>query len=431
VAGIVIKAGRVIDPSQGIDKVTDVVIDRGRIQALAKVGKDSLANYATILDASGCVVCPGMIDLHTHLREPGQEHKETIATGSRAAIAGGFTGVACMPNTEPPLDDASRVRRVIEKAEQVGFPVWPIAAVSLGRAGKTMVEMAEIVEAGAVAFSDDGAPVYDAHLMRSVLEYARMLEVPIVQHAEDTSLTVMGCMHEGRAAALLGVRGMPGIAEDVVVARDILLAEYTGGHVHIAHLSTAASLDMVRKAKKRGVRVTCEVSPHHLTLTDQDVHTSGLDPNWKMSPPLRSARDIKALRKGLKDGTVDFIATDHAPHHLDDKDTPFEEAAFGIVGLETALAIVLTDLVLPGVIDLAGAVALMSTRPAEVFNLPVRTLAPGTPANITIFDPEAEWTVDPEQFKSKGRNTPWIGRTLQGRAIGVVVEGKAYFSSDS
>jgi dihydroorotase len=426
VADILIKGGRVIDPSQNLDKVTDVAVRRGRIESLEKAGKDAHSNFGTVIDAAGKVVCPGLIDMHVHLREPGFEHKETIATGSRAGAAGGFTGMACMPNTNPPIDDAATVKLVLEKASDVNYNVWPIAAVSLGREGKALTEMAELVDSGAIAFSDDGAPVNDSHLMRTALEYSKMLDVPIVQHAEDPELTVLGSMHEGRASALLGVRGMPGIAEDVMVARDILIAEYTGGHLHVAHLSTAASLELVRKAKKRGVHVTCEVTPHHLTLSDEDVRTSGLDPNWKMSPPLRSKEDVRALRKGLKDGTIDLIATDHAPHHLDDKDTTFEDAAFGITGLETALGIILTELVEPGLIDLQKAIALMSSNPADVFNLDAGTLNPGSEANITIFDPQEEWTVDPGQFRSKSVNTPWTGSSLKGKAFEVIVQGRAY-----
>lgn len=425
-AGILIKGGRVIDPSQEIDKVTDVVVEKGRIEAVTKVGKDARADYKTVIDASGQVVCPGLIDLHVHFREPGEEHKEDITSGVAAAAAGGFTAVACMPNTKPALDDASRVRRLVERGEQERFNVWPIPAVTLGREGKALTEMGELVELGAVGFSDDGSPVWDAHLMRTALEYSKMLGVPIIEHAEDTALTVLGSMHEGKVSAILGLRGMPGIAEDVVVARDIILAEYTGGHVHIAHLSTAASLDLVRQAKKRGVRVSCEVTPHHLTLTDEDVRASGLDTHFKMSPPLRSAEDVEELRKGLTDGTVDFIATDHAPHHLDDKDTTFEDAAFGILGLETALSVVLTDLVEPGIIDLATAIDLMSTRAAETYGIDAGTLHPGSEANITIFDPKAEWTVDPGAFRSKSRNTPWKGRELKGRVTGLFVKGRRF-----
>ena len=426
VADILIKGGRVIDPSQDLDRVTDVAIRRGRIESLARVGKGAMANFGAVINATGKVVCPGLLDMHVHLREPGYEHKETVLTGCRAAAAGGFTGVACMPNTNPAIDDAATVKMILEKANEAKFSVWPIAAVSLGREGKALTEMAELVETGAIGFSDDGSPIHDSHLMRTALEYSRMLGVPIIDHTEDQSLTVLGSMHEGKASAILGVRGMPGIAEDVIVARDILIAEYTGGHLHIAHLSTATSLDLVRQAKKRGVHVTCEVTPHHLTLTDQDVRASGLDPNWKMSPPLRSADDVKALRKGLKDGTIDFIASDHAPHHLDDKDTTFEDAAFGIVGLETALGVILTELVAPGVVGLPTAIALMSTRAAETFSLPVGTLKRGSAANITVFDPEAEWTVEPGDFRSKSVNTPWAGRTLKGRATDVIVQGRLY-----
>lgn len=425
-ADILIKGGRVIDPSQDMDRITDVAVKRGQIETLARIGKGAESNFGTIIDASGKVVCPGLLDLHVHLREPGYEHKETVLTGSRSAVSGGFTAVACMPNTNPPLDDAASVKMILEKATEAKFTVWPIAAVSIGREGKALTEMAELVDCGAIGFSDDGSPVYDSHLMRTALEYSRMLGVPIVEHAEDCSLTVQGSMHEGRASAILGVGGMPGIAEDVIVARDILLAEYTGGHLHIAHLSTARSLKLVKEAKRRGVHVTCEVTPHHLTLTDEDLRSSDLDPNWKMSPPLRSPDDVKALQKGIKDGTVDFIATDHAPHHLDDKDTTFEDAAFGIVGLETALAIVLTDLVKPGLIDLPSAVALMSTRAAESFKLSAGTLKKGAEANITVFDPDAEWTVDPGAFESKSVNTPWAGRTLFGKATDIIVKGRRY-----
>jgi dihydroorotase len=424
VAGILIKGGRVIDPSQEIDRVTDVVIEDGRIGSLTRVPRSGESRFARIVDASGMVVCPGLLDLHVHLREPGQEQKETIRTGTAAAAAGGFVGVACMPNTIPAIDDAGAVQRVIEKAREARFPVWPVAAVSLGREGKQLTEMAELVDEGVIGFSDDGEPVADAHLMRTALEYSRMLGVPIMQHPEEKALTVMGSMHEGRASAIVGLRGIPGIAEDVVVARDLLLAEYTGGHLHVQHVSTARSVELIRQAKKREVHVTCEATPHNLTLTDEDVRASGLDPNFKMYPPLRSAEDVKALRKGIKDGTIDFIASDHAPHHLDDKDCTFEEAAKGIVGLETALGVVITGLVGEGVIDLVGLVGLMSTRPAEVFGLPGGTLKKGSEANVTIFDPQAEWTVDPGKFRTKGRNTPWKGRTLRGRVFAVVVQGR-------
>jgi dihydroorotase len=424
VAGILIKGGRVIDPSQDLDRVTDVVIEGGRIESLTRVPRSGESRFARVVDASGKVVCPGLLDLHVHLREPGLEHKETIRTGSEAAAAGGFVGVACMPNTIPAIDDAGTVRQVLEKAREARFPVWPVAAVTMGREGKQLTEMAELVDEGVIGFSDDGDPVADAHLMRTALEYSRMLGMPIMQHPEEKALTVMGSMHEGRASAIVGLRGIPGIAEDVMVARDLLLAEYTGGHLHVQHVSTARSVELIRQAKKRGVHVTCEATPHNLTLTDEDVRASGLDPNFKMYPPLRSAEDVRALRKGLKDGTIDFIATDHAPHHLDDKDCTFEEAAKGIVGLETALGVVLTGLVGEGVIDLVRVVELMSTRPAQVFGLPRGTLKKGSEADVTVFDPEAEWTVDPKKFRTKGRNTPWTGRTLRGRAVAVVVQGR-------
>ncbi|MFC1543885.1 dihydroorotase [Gemmatimonadota bacterium] len=422
--GILIQNGRVIDPSQNLDTETDVVIDRGRIEALAKVGKGAKANFASVFDASGMVVCPGLIDMHVHLREPGEEHKETIASGAAAAAAGGFTGVGSMPNTHPPTDDASRLGLVLEKAADARFNVYPFAAISMGREGKSLTEMAELVEMGAAGFTDDGSTVADSHLMRTALEYSSMLGVPIAEHCEDKALTVLGSMHEGLPSAILGVRGVPGIAEDVIVARDLIIAEYTGGHLHIQHVSTARSVALIREAKKRGVHVSCEVCPHHLTLTDEDVRDSALNTNFKMYPPLRSREDVQALRKALKNGVIDLIASDHAPHHLDDKDTTFEDACVGIVGLETTLGVILNDLVRGEVIDLKTAIALMSTRPAEVFGLDAGTLRPGTEANVTIFDPAATWTVDPEQFRSKGRNTPWAGSSLTGKATAVVVKGR-------
>lgn len=425
-ADILIKGGRVIDPSQDIDRVTDVVIERGRIASLSRVSRSAAEGFRTVIDARSKVVCPGLLDLHVHLREPGYEHKETVLTGSRAAAAGGFTGVACMPNTSPAIDNAATVQLILEKAAEAKFTVWPIAAISEGREGKGLVEMAELVECGAIGFSDDGDPVKSSHLMRTALEYSRMLGVPIIEHAEDPALTVLGSMHEGEMSALLGVRGMPGIAEDVMVARDILIAEYTGGHLHIAHLSTARSLQLIRDARKRGVHVTCEVTPHHLTMSDEDVRASGLDPNWKMSPPLRTKADVRAMRRGIKDGTIDFIATDHAPHHLDDKDTTFEDAAFGITSLETALAVMITDLVQPGVIDLPQMVALMSTNAAGVFNLEAGTLKRGSEANVTVFDPDLEWTVAAEDFKSKSINSPWVGRSLTGKVTDTIVQGRRY-----
>ena len=428
-AGILIKGGRVIDPSQGIDKVTDVVIEGGRIASLSKVSKSAAEDFSRVVDAAGKVVCPGLIDLHVHFREPGQEHKETIQTGAEAAMAGGFVGVACMPNTHPAIDDAGTVRLVLEKAAQSRFRVWPVPAITLNREGKQLTEMGELVELGAIGFTDDGDSVADSHLMRTALEYSKMLDVPIMQHAEDKALTILGAMHEGQSSALVGLRGMPGIADDVIVARDLLLAEYTGGHLHVQHVSTARTVQLIREAKKRGIRVTCEVTPHNLTLTDEDVRTSGLNPNFKMYPPLRSKDDLRALRQGIKDGTIDFIASDHAPHHLDDKDCTFEEAARGIVGLETALAVVLTELVEGSVIDLVRAIELMSTRPAEIFKLPNGTLRRGSEANVTVFDPGVAWTVDPAKFRSKSRNTPWAGRELKGRAVAVVVEGRLFLSS--
>ncbi len=370
------------------------------------------------------MVCPGLIDLHVHLREPGQEYKETVRTGTMAAAAGGFTAVACMANTDPVNDNRAVTEHIVSEARRWGFArVHPIGAVTKGLGGESLAEIGEMVRAGAVAVSDDGLPVRNAELMRRAFLYARHFGIPVTQHAEDLDLTGPGVMHEGEWSTRLGLPGIPGASEDVVVARDLLLAEETGGRYHVAHLSTARSLELVRDAKRRGVAVTCEVTPHHLVLTDCEVAASDFSTNTKMKPPLRAAEDREALLAGLADGTVDAIASDHAPHHSDEKDVEFSLAPFGIVGLETTLSLCLDRLVHQGVIGLVRLVELLSTGPARTYRLPGGTLAEGSPGDLTLFDPERAVTVAPETFRSKSRNTPFGGWKLRGAPVRTVLAG--------
>lgn len=436
---LAIRGGRVINPANGLDAVADVLIADGRVAA---VGPDAGKEAAQTIDARGLVVCPGFVDIHCHLREPGFEHKETIASGTLAAARGGFTTVCAMPNTEPPIDSAAAVEFVLRTARAQGaVRVLPIACVSKGRAGRELAELAELAEAGAVAFSDDGSPVADAHLMRRALEYASMLGLPVIDHCEDPSLSAAGVMHEGWVAARLGLRGVPAAAEEAMVARDIALAELAGSHVHIAHVSTAGSVELIRAAKARGLPVTAEVTPHHLALTHEAVllgpgeSPGGLayDTNAKVNPPLRTPEDAAALLGGLLDGTIDCIATDHAPHAVEDKLCEFDAAAFGISGLETALGLCLS-LVHDGRIDLPALIEKLTAGPARALCLDRRieglgTLSPGAPGDVAVIDPEAEWTVEPERFASKGRNTPLAGRTLKGRVVATVYEGRVVWSS--
>jgi dihydroorotase len=429
----------VIDPASGLDAVADVLVRDGVVAEVGP-GEDgrgiSAPAGARVVDATGLVVTPGLVDLHTHLREPGFEEKETIRSGTMAGAAGGFTTVCCMPNTEPALDTAAALQFVLRTARATGaVRVYPIGAVTRGRKGKALAEMAELAEAGAVAFSDDGDCVADGALMRHALEYSLIVRRPIVQHAEDKALSHEGAMNEGPVAARLGLPGWPRQAEEVVVARDLQLAELTGAHLHVAHVSTAGSVDLIRQARARGVHVTAEVTPHHLTLTDDLVAghwwsaTAALPPydaRTKVNPPLRTAADGAALLAGLQDGTVDCVATDHAPHATADKQCEYQLAAFGISNLETALASVLS-LVHARQLDLAEAVATMTCRPAAVFRLPGGTLAPGAPADVTVFDPDREWNVDPQQLFSKGKNTPLAGHFLRGQAQYTIVGGEVVF----
>jgi dihydroorotase len=425
-ARLLIQGGRLIDPSQGIDGDLDLLLEDG---VVAKIGerlkrpKDTPAT--TTIDASGLVVCPGLIDIHVHLREPGQEYKETVRTGTMAAAAGGFTAVACMANTEPVNDNRSVTEHILAEARRHGFArVYPIGAVSKKQKGEELAEIGEMIRAGAVAMSDDGKPVMNAELMRRALLYAQHFGIPVIQHAEDLNLTGPGVMHEGEWSTKLGLPGIPGSAEDVMVARDLLLQEDTQGRYHVAHLSTARSLRLVRQGKAMGLAVTCEVSPHHLVLTDEEVARSGFSTQTKMKPPLRSEADRQALLAGLADGTVDCIASDHAPHHADEKDVEFNLAPFGILGLETSLSLCLDRLVRPGLVTLPRLVELLSTGPARVLNLPGGTLKEGSPGDVTLFDLDKKVTVDAATFRSRSRNTPFGGWKLRGAPVATILAGK-------
>jgi dihydroorotase len=426
-----LRGGRVLDPARGIDRVQDLWLDQGKVQGLGEDAPAALRNRADVetIDVRGAVVCPGLIDIHVHLREPGQEEKETIETGTRAAARGGFTTVACMPNTDPPLDERARIEYVLKRAKEAGHArVLPIAAVTRGQMGEALTEIEDLVEAGAVAISDDGKPVKNSEIMRRALELTRPLGVPVIQHAEDPDHKGIGVMHEGWVSTRIGLKGIPDMAEAVIVARDALLAELTGGRVHVAHVSAARSVQIIRRAKERGIAMTGETTPHHLLLTDEAV--SGYDPRTKMNPPLRSARDREALIEGVVDGTIDCLATDHAPHTDIDKDTDFDSSPFGIVGLETALGLYLKALVEPGHLTLPELIARMTVKPLQVLGRPGGTLAPGADADVTVFDPEGRWTVRASEFASKGRSTPFDGWELGGRILLTVLGGEVTYRAE-
>jgi dihydroorotase len=422
---LLIANGYVIDPSLGINTGKNLLLADGRVVELSNHG-DGVPEGAEVLDATGLIVSPGFIDLHTHLREPGAEYKETIASGAAAAVAGGWTSICAMPNTDPINDSPAVTRFIIEQAERAQLAnVFPIGAITKGSAGSELAEMGEMKSAGIVAVSDDGRPVPSAGMMRRALEYARGFDLTVVDHCQDLSLTAGGVMHEGHWSLLLGLRGMPAAAEDVQVMRDCVLAKLTGGTVHIAHVSTLGSLAAIRRAKELGVKVTCEVAPHHWTLTDEAV--AEYDTNTKMSPPVRSREHVAALIEGLRDGTIDAIATDHAPHHADEKALEFDQAPFGITGLETAVGLAF-DLVNQGVIDLERLVWLCATNPARIFSLSDRgTLAPNAHADVTILDPACEWVFDATASKSKSRNTPFHGRSMKGAAVATIVGGRVVY----
>ncbi len=428
---MLLKGGRVVDPASGRDGEFDVLIADGRI---ARVGKSIPADGADVFAIKpGWIVAPGLIDIHVHLREPGQEHKETIATGTLSAVTGGFTAVACMPNTDPVNDHPGITELILRRAAEARLArVYPIGAVSMGSRGEQMAELGAQKAAGCVAFTDDGRPVASALLMRRALEYAGMLGVPIVNHCEDPSLKGDGVAHEGFHAARLGLRGIPGVAESIMVERDIALAELTGGPYHVCHMSARQSLRAVRDAKARGTtNVTCEVAPHHFVLTDESLETPiRYDTNVKMNPPLREAADRDAMLEGIADGTVDVIATDHAPHHADEKLVEFDRAPFGIVGLETCVPLVFDRLVHAGRIGIGRAVALLSTNPARVFRLPGGSLADGVPADITILAPDAAVTIRAKDLKSKSKNTPFDGWQLRGSVAATIVGGRMVYENE-
>ncbi len=420
---LLIRGGRVVDPSQGIDRVDDVLVRDGLVVSVGQSAAQTLGRADETIDAGGLVVCPGLVDMHVHLREPGREEDETIETGARAALAGGFTSVACIPNTEPPIDTQAAVEFVHQKAARAdACNVFVVACVSRGREGKELAEIGRLVEAGAVAFSDDGAPVADAELMRRALEYCRMFDRPILAHEEVLELSRGGVMHEGLVSMVLGLPGMPAAAEEVMIGRDIALAEATGGRLHVMHVSTAGGVGLIREAKRRGARVTAEACPHHFTLTDESLRT--FDANHKMSPPLRTAADVEAIIAGLVDGTLDCIATDHAPHAREKKMLELDRAPFGILGLETAVGLAVTRLVATGRIDWPRLVEAMSTLPARILGIARGTLRPGAVADITLIDPGLSWRVDVAKFRSKSVNSPFDGWTLTGRAVATIVGGR-------
>ena len=421
---ILIRGGRVIDPSRRTDGVADVYLVDGKVAAVGRniTGEDG----CQVIEATGRVVTPGLIDLHVHLREPGFEHVETVATGAMAAAAGGFTAVCAMPNTDPPLDNQGAVGFVISQAQKAGKArVYPVGTISLGQKGETLSEFGELLSAGAVAVSDDGKPIMSSHLMRTALEYAKTFGIPVADHCEEITLAHGGAMHEGIVATRLGLKGIPAAAEEIHVARDCILSELTGGHIHLCHMSTRGSVELIRRAKAKGLKVTAEVTPHHFTLNHEACE--GYNTNAKMNPPLREPEDVEALREALRDGTVDVIATDHAPHHYDAKEREFDDAPNGILGLETAFGLAVTELVKPGLIPLPDLLYRMSTRAAQIYNLPGGTLAIGAPADVAVLDPDAEWTVDPSRFYSKSRNTPFGGRRLQGRCDLTIVRGRVVY----
>jgi dihydroorotase len=408
----------------------DLLIEDGCVAGLGE--RLETTSDTPVLDAANLVVAPGFIDLHTHLREPGHEYKETIATGLQAAAAGGYTAVCAMADTEPANDDPAVTRFIREKAEEVGLSrLYPVGAISKGRNGDALAEIGKMAEEGAVAISDADRPVSNPLLLRRVLEYARSFDVPVVAYSKDLDLADKGTMNESAVSTRIGLRGLPAAAEDIMVARDILLAESIRGRLHLTHLSTSVGLDLVRSAKRKGFEVSCDVTPHHFILTDEDVATANYDPNWKTYPPFRSAADIEGVLHAIYDGTVDAIASDHSPHHADEKELDFADAPFGIVGLETAVGLAIDRLIHGKVIGIAQLVRLFSTGPTEVFNLPGGSLREGEPADLTLLDLRKRWTVDPAKFKSKARNTPFAGRQVKGAPVATIVGGKTVWQSKS
>jgi dihydroorotase len=406
-----------------LDKVADVLIRNGKIVSIGVVKKPPAG--VELFEARGKLVVPGLIDMHVHLREPGREDEETIFTGAQAAVAGGFTAIACMPNTDPPIDNQETVQFVRQKAQETPVKVYPVGAITRGRQGQELTEVADLAAAGAVAISDDGDPVRSAEIFRRALEYASMFQIPVISHCEDVDLRGPGAMNESYVSTVLGLKGIPAIAEEVAVARDLAIAEFTGGRLHIAHVSTAGAVELIREAKGRGVQVTAEVTPHHFSLTEEAVRT--FDTNTKMNPPLRAEADLQALRSGLADGTIDCVASDHAPHSSEEKEMEFDAAPFGIIGLETSLGLVLTELVGTGIMTLSEALAKLTVNPARILGIEGGTLSEGGVADLTIIDPEVRWTVHCQSFRSKSKNTPFEGWELTGRSVATIVEGEIVY----
>jgi dihydroorotase len=424
---LAILGGRVIDPESRFDKIADVFIQDGLVKKISPRESKAKIKAKEVIDAKRMIVVPGLIDMHAHLREPGREDEETIYTGSCAAVAGGFTSVCCMPNTEPPIDNQESVKFVYAKAKEAKCKILCVGAVTKGQKGEELTEIFDLVQAGVVAISDDGKPVSNSQVMRSALEYCKMFNLPIISHCEDSSLSSCGVMHEGFVSTSLGMNGIPSIAEEVMVARDLKLAEFTGGRIHIAHVSTQGSVDLIREAKKRRVKVTCEVTPHHFALTDEAIKT--FDTNFKVNPPLRTRKDMEAIKKGLKDGTIDSIATDHAPHAVEEKEVEFDFAPFGMVGLETALGLVVTELVNKNILSWPQAVAKLTVNPSKILNLKAGRIKRDFPADLTIIDPKTSWVVNSKEFKSKSKNSPFGGKKLWGKVRYTIVDGKIVHSA--
>lgn len=425
---LLLRGGRLLDPSTGLDGAGDLLVSGGQIAEAG--GTIDAPEAAEIVDVSGLVVAPGLIDLHVHFREPGGEHKETIRSGAAAAVAGGFTTVWAMPNTDPPIDDPAAVGFVRAEGERAeGARVMPIAAASIGRRGEQMTEVGELVLAGAVAVSDDGSPIWHAGLLRRLLEYTQTFGIPVLQHSEVRELAGSGMMNEGRVSTALGLRGQPNAAEAAMVARDIQLAALTGGHLHVCHVSARETVEQLRMARRLGLPVTSEVTPHHLALTDAEVR--GYRTEAKVNPPLRTEEDREAVREALVDGVIDVIATDHAPHHYEEKEREFDDAPFGAVGLETALGVAITELVGTGLMSLGAVVERMACAPARIMGLEGGTLEAGSPADVVVFDPDERWTVDPDTFLSRSRNTPFAGRELTGRVHRTLVGGRVRFAREA
>jgi len=421
---MILSGGRIVDPVTGYFGPATVYISDGKIEKVEKRKKSDVKGK-NVIELDGKIICPGLIDMHVHLREPGREDKETILSGSEAAAAGGFTSIACMPNTEPPLDNAEAIEYVNSRALLASVKVYPVGAITKGRKGKILTEMIEMSACGAVGFSDDGSGVQNNDIMRKALEYVKTCDLPLISHCEYDDLAGGGVMHEGYVSSVLGLKGIPAMAEELMVAREIMLTEYTGGRMHIAHVSTVGSVDLIRKAKKAKINITAEVTPHHFTLTDELVRS--FDTNLKVNPPLRTQKDIDAVIKGLKDGTIDVIATDHAPHTVEEKEFEFDHAPFGLVGLETAVGLMVTKLINEKILSWPELVHKMSTAPARILNIPGGTFDEGEPADITVIDPNYNWIVNPDDFKSLSKNTPFSGWQLQGKAVLTIVDGNIVY----